>query len=64
MCETNGSNEGGCGVVRCWGSRGGDRFAFAMISLTLDEVDAAGESSNTPNASQSLTRRQFVSALR
>jgi hypothetical protein len=39
-CGANGRNEEGAGSGRC-GARGGDRFARAMISLALDEVDAA-----------------------
>ena len=38
--RVNGGNEGWVGYLPLSGARGGDRFALALISLALDEVDA------------------------
>ena len=38
--RVNGSNEAQVGTDRVLSSRGGHRFAPALISLTLDQVDA------------------------
>jgi hypothetical protein len=37
MAEVNDGNEGRGPVWPLSGARGGDRFGFALISLTLDE---------------------------